>query len=551
MIRAVASLARHRLAGRAGATLLLVAAVAAATGLAGTIRTLGLAATDAAVAASLADLDPADRTLRISGYAPSNAGPAELDRVALDATAQTTAFTDETARRPHPPPRPRPRRAVRPPARRRGRVGQLDHPPARVEHRPAATPRPARRFSCRRPRRRPTSRRSCTSAISRSGSSGEPRSPPRSRSATSTSAARSLRRWILTAQAVDPPPALLLVDGVAALARPRRGHGRPDLPVDGAAPHLGDPSVDRRPRSSRPSRPPAEGWSSTARTSSSSAPSETIRSELVQGRRQRRAAAHGRVPRGRDPRGVCRLRGPPRTSRPARRAGSPLLGRVRAAPPGPARRARGARPRRARHASRAGSGRRLAGGALAAGAGADPGGVVAHALADGGSLALAGLVLSASVVAILAGLFGVTRREMIAGLVPGGIAVAALVGWRLVAGGGLDAGALGGATDAPVLAATPGAGRDPRRRRRRDGGPRHPSPARRIPAPAIAARSPGPPVARPGSRSSRPRRSRSSRSASAGSSSRSPTRRRSGVGSRTTPPTPWAWISRSPRRRRV
>jgi hypothetical protein len=45
-------------------------------------------------------------------------------------------------------------------------------------------------------------------------------------------------------------------------------------------------------------------------------------------------------------------------------------------------------------------------------------------------------------------------RETVAGPAFGGIAVAALVGWRR-GWGGLDAGALGGATDAPVLAALP------------------------------------------------------------------------------------------------
>ena len=58
-------------------------------------------------------------------------------------------------------------------------------------------------------------------------------------------------------------------------------------------------------------------------------------------------------------------------------------------------------------------------------------------------------------IVMLAGLFGVARRETVAGLLPGGIAIAALVGWRLVAGGGIDAGALGAATDAPILAALP------------------------------------------------------------------------------------------------
>ncbi|MEO7664686.1 MAG: hypothetical protein ABIV26_06125, partial [Candidatus Limnocylindrales bacterium] len=92
MIRAIASLARHRLAARAGATLLLVAAVAAATGLTGTIRALGLSATDTAIREALLALDPADRALRISGFSPSSTSAAELDRAARGAESGLQAF---------------------------------------------------------------------------------------------------------------------------------------------------------------------------------------------------------------------------------------------------------------------------------------------------------------------------------------------------------------------------------------------------------------------------------------------------------------------------
>ena len=79
MIRAILSLAIRRLRGRGSATALLIAAVAAASGTTLTIANLGTAAGDRAVQDALAALDPGDRSLRITGFAPSGDRAGELD----------------------------------------------------------------------------------------------------------------------------------------------------------------------------------------------------------------------------------------------------------------------------------------------------------------------------------------------------------------------------------------------------------------------------------------------------------------------------------------
>ena len=79
MIRAILALAIRRLRGRGSATLLLIAAVAAASGTTLTIAGLGTAAGDRAVQDALAALDPGDRSLRITGFAPSSDRAAEID----------------------------------------------------------------------------------------------------------------------------------------------------------------------------------------------------------------------------------------------------------------------------------------------------------------------------------------------------------------------------------------------------------------------------------------------------------------------------------------
>ncbi|HYN70687.1 MAG TPA: hypothetical protein VEX41_10850, partial [Candidatus Eisenbacteria bacterium] len=85
MIRSIVSLAGHRLRGRAGATLILVAAVAAATTVSGVIGALGTAAADAAVQDALAGLDPAERSLQVTGYEFSGETAASVDDTALAA----------------------------------------------------------------------------------------------------------------------------------------------------------------------------------------------------------------------------------------------------------------------------------------------------------------------------------------------------------------------------------------------------------------------------------------------------------------------------------
>src|SRR5260221_6839862 len=79
MIRAILALAVRRLRGRGSATALLIAAVAAASGTTLTIANLGTAAGDRAVQDALAALDPGDRSLPITGFAPSSDHAAELD----------------------------------------------------------------------------------------------------------------------------------------------------------------------------------------------------------------------------------------------------------------------------------------------------------------------------------------------------------------------------------------------------------------------------------------------------------------------------------------
>ena len=85
MIRSIVSLAGHRLRGRAAATLILVAAVAAATTVSGVIGALGTAAEDQSIQDALAGLDLADRSLQVTGYEFSGDNAAALDDGALAA----------------------------------------------------------------------------------------------------------------------------------------------------------------------------------------------------------------------------------------------------------------------------------------------------------------------------------------------------------------------------------------------------------------------------------------------------------------------------------
>ena len=93
MVRAIVSLAGHRLRGRAAATLILVAAVAAATTVSGVIGALGTAAADRSIQDALAGLDPADRSLQVTGYEFSGDNATALDDAALAAYAPAAGIS--------------------------------------------------------------------------------------------------------------------------------------------------------------------------------------------------------------------------------------------------------------------------------------------------------------------------------------------------------------------------------------------------------------------------------------------------------------------------
>src|SRR5258706_4765796 len=92
MIRALLSLAFRRLRGHGSATALLIAAVAAASGTSLTIASLGTAAGDRAVQGALAALDLGERSLRITGFAPSSDHATDLDDHAEAAFAPATGL---------------------------------------------------------------------------------------------------------------------------------------------------------------------------------------------------------------------------------------------------------------------------------------------------------------------------------------------------------------------------------------------------------------------------------------------------------------------------
>jgi hypothetical protein len=453
VILAVASLARHRLAGRAGSTLLLVVAVAAATGLTATIRAVGLSATDAAVGAALTALDPADRALRITGYGPSATGSVALDRAARTALDGTAAFAEPLAsgvilRRVRDPGAPYDLQVVavdgatrwisllagRMPARCDGseceavllsgveEPGDLPgvlHVGALVVHlvgrATMASPIPLGHLDERGPQKPPA----------------DP-----------------------TTQGVDPAPALLLLDGVAGVAGApgAAAIGRTYLwtaPLRASVLHPWTvPSFEDALGAAR------ARLASSAPALSLASPSEPIRREIARGLANDGrlllvgtlggavlvafvgyAALLGR----RDLRGeLDRL-----AAAGAGRTAGALLVTIEVLVP-----------------TLLGTAAGWAGAAVVArftvtGAGSDPGGVIGHSLFDAGGLGLAGFVLGAAIVAVLAGLLGVARRGAVAGLLPGGLAIAAFVGWRVVAGGGLSVDALGSSVEAPILVAIP------------------------------------------------------------------------------------------------
>jgi len=95
MTRAIVSLALHRLRGRLSATLLLIAAITAATAVASTIASLSDVATDTAVQQALAAMDPGDRALRVTGFAPSSDHAADLEAAARASLADASSLTTE------------------------------------------------------------------------------------------------------------------------------------------------------------------------------------------------------------------------------------------------------------------------------------------------------------------------------------------------------------------------------------------------------------------------------------------------------------------------
>ncbi|MCI0581518.1 MAG: hypothetical protein L0227_01260 [Chloroflexi bacterium] len=453
MIRAVASLARHRLTGRAGATLLLIAAVAAATGLTGTIRALGLSATDEAVASALAGLDPADRSVRISGYAPSNLAAAELAAAAGRATAETVAYTETAAAGVI-------LRRVRDPATSYDlQLVAVDGVEAWTTLVEGRAPASCDGIACEAVLLSVVAAPADLPEVLHIGNL-EVRIVGRGTLASPVPLGHLDERGPQpppadpTAQQPNPPPALLLVDGVAATAAApgAAAVGRTYLwtaPLEPATIHPW--TVDPLEAALTAAR---RGLSVESPSLSLTAPSETLRAQLVRG-----AVNDGRL----------LLVGTLGVAILVAFAGyAALLGRrdLRAELDrlGAAGAGRGAGALLvalevllpvAAGTAIGWTGAAAVAGLVAPGSGTEPGGVIGHALLDPGSLALAGLVLGASIAAIIGGLVGLVRREVLVGLVPGGLAIAALVGWRLVAGGGLEAAALGSSVEAPVLAAIP------------------------------------------------------------------------------------------------
>jgi len=451
VIGAVASLARHRLAGRAGATLLLVAAVATATGLTGTIRALGLSATDTAVTDALARLDPADRAIRITAFRPSGDGRPAFDEAAGAGLATVAGYTAPGAagvilRRVRDPGAPYDLQLV-----------GVDGVAAWTGLADGRLPGPCDGSSCEAVLLSAIPAPADLPATLHVGSL-EVRIVGRGTLTSPIPLGHLDERGPVppptdpTAQNPNPPPALLLVEGAAAAA---------DAPGAGSIGRTYLWTAPIRPSTIHPWTVGAfqaaldaarRGLAQASPDFALSAPSEPVRVELARGavnegrlllvgtlgvailvafagyasllgRRDLRAELERLAAAGAD-----------------RRAGILLVGLEVFVP------------------TLVGTFAGWAGAALAArlvAGGTDPGGIVGHALTDPASLALAAAVLAASLAAILAGLVGLVRRELLLGLVPGMIAVAAFVAWRLLASGGLDPGTLGSGVEAPVLAAIP------------------------------------------------------------------------------------------------
>ncbi|MEZ0240789.1 MAG: FtsX-like permease family protein [Chloroflexota bacterium] len=453
MIWSIVSLAGHRLRGRAASTLILVAAVAAATTVSGVIGALGTAAADQSIQDSLAGLDPADRSLQVTGYEFSGDNAGELDDSAIAAFGPVAGIAAA------------PERGL---IFRRVRDGAVpydlqllavDGPGRWLELADGRAPSPCDGTTCE------------AVLVSKAAAPGdlpatlhigglEVRVVGRARLASSIPLGHLDERGAIQAgidtdhptTAAEAPPALLLVDGVraAAAAGGVTAIGRTYLWTAPLHAELIHPwSLDRL------TRPLAEArriLADRGPTLTMAAPTQVIDDQLA------RASVNG---------GRLLLVGALGVSiLIAFAAYAALLGRrdlalelERVAAAGGNRRARLllavleiAVPT-------------VAGGFLGWLVGAlltavvaplpdaGPGATIARLGLDPRAALFAGAVTLSAVAAVALGLVGTTRREALAGLVPGFVLVGALVAWRLAAG--LDPSAVGGSTDVPILALLP------------------------------------------------------------------------------------------------
>jgi hypothetical protein len=453
MIRSIVSLAGHRLRGRAAATLILVAAVAAATTVSGVISALGTAAADQSIQDALAGLDPGERSLQVTGYEFSGDDAAALDDSALAAFAPVAGVAAA------------PERGL---IFRRVRDGAVPYDLQLVAvdgsgrwlelvdgHAPA-----------------PCDGTACEAVLL--SSAAEPADLPATLH-IGTLEVRIVGRGRLSSPvplghldetgpslagidtdhptaAAEVPPALLLVDGVraAAAATGVTAIGRTYAWTAPLKTELIHPwTLDDL------TGPLAEArriLADRGPTLTMAAPTQVVDDQLA------RAAING---------GRLLLVGSLGVSiLIAFAAYAALLGRrdlalelERVTAAGGNRRARFllALLEIALPTVAGGFLGWLAGALLTALVAPLPGAGAAATIArlglDPGAAVIAGAVTLAAVAAVALGLVGTTRREALAGLVPGFVLVGALVAWRLASG--LDLTAVGGTTDVPILALLP------------------------------------------------------------------------------------------------
>lgn len=451
MIRAIASLAAHRLRRRASAALLLVGAVAAATGVGGTIAALGGSAADEGIARALAALPPPERALRVTGYAPSSEGAAALDASARASLGGARSIAGESMagtilRRVRDPRAPYDLQLV-----------AVDDAQRWLSLASGSVPRPCDGTSCE--------------AVLLSRRDAPPDLPATLH--IGSLEVRLVGRATLSSeiplgsldergpelppadpysQTTDAPPALLLVDGVAAAARAEGSAavGRTYLwtaPLDTAVVH---PWTVANVRSTIDAA--RASLAAAAPSLSLAAPTETIDDVLA------RASANGAR--------LLLVGSLAAAILVAFAAYAALLGR------------RDLQHELERLAAM-GAGRRaavllvalesgvptLAGGALgwlaalaaaavvAPGAGGDRTAVAVHVLAAPPTLGLLALIVGAALVAAVLGLVGRAGRGALGGLLPGLAVAGVLVAWR--ASDGFDVGSLASGVEAPFVALLP------------------------------------------------------------------------------------------------